>query len=66
MAEKSFNLRVADLRKKLVDVVNEAALPVTVSAMILREFSDSLNVQANNQVLLEIRDRKQAVEPAKE
>lgn len=42
MVEKSFDLRVAECKMDMVDVLNRSALPISVLTMIVREINETV------------------------
>jgi len=48
--DKPFDLIVAETRKKLWEVLEENGLPITVSAMILREMALEVSRQEKAQI----------------
>lgn len=42
MIEKSFDLRVAECKRDLVDILNRSALPISVLTMIVREINETV------------------------
>lgn len=45
MVEKSFDLRVADCKQDLVNILNTSGLPISVLALIVREINETVATQ---------------------
>jgi DNA-binding transcriptional MerR regulator len=66
MVEKSFNLKVVDVKKEIIGILNNSGLPISIIGMIMKEVNSELQIDVNNYLANERQQYEDAVKKEQE